>query len=341
MTLVDRACLTLVVAAVSLLHLPAARAQSAEAEVLFRDGRNLMRQGRLSEGCDKIEASARLESSVGAYLNLGDCREKQGLLAGAWAAFRKAESVAKRDGKDDKRQAEASKRAFKLEPQLSNLTIEVARGVEGLVIRRNEVALDGAIWNTPMPVDPGHYSIVAEAPGYLSWRTTIEVAGRARRAVVKVPALERAPIAHVPEVVAPPAAPEATIVTPAPTVQPVAFVTMRPSGTWSATREVSALFAVAGVGALSTGIYFGFHAQDLQDQADKRCPLTLCADSEALRLNNEAKTSATRANIFYAAGGAAIVTAVVMWLAGAPTDEVVVRPTMSDHQVGLSLAGSF
>jgi hypothetical protein len=43
----------------------------------------------------------------------------------------------------------------------------------------------------------------------------------------------------------------------------------------------------------------------------------------------------------YAAGGAAVATAVVMWLVGAPTDEVVVRPTMGIHEVGLSVSGSF
>ena len=58
-----------------------ASAQSAEAEVLFRDGKKLLKAGKLAAGCDKIEASERLESSVGTLLNLGDCRERLGRLA--------------------------------------------------------------------------------------------------------------------------------------------------------------------------------------------------------------------------------------------------------------------
>jgi hypothetical protein len=344
MTLVDRALVTIVVASSVLMFPHSARAQSAEAEVLFRDGRTLIKQGKLAAGCDKLDASARLESSVGTLLNLGDCREKQGQLASAWAAFRKAEALAKRQGGDDKRQSEAGKRAFKLEPQLSNLVIDVAHGVDGLVIRRNDVTLDRAIWNTALPIDPGSYLIVAEAPGYLPWRMTVEITAKTRKQVVSVPTLERAPVARAPEPVAPaPPPPPAAIIAPRPpVVMPVELVTMhRPGGTWSTTRKVSALFAFAGAGAIGTGIYFGVHAQDLQDQANQRCPLSVCADSEGLRLNNDAKRDATRANILYAAGGAAVATAVVMWLVGAPTDEVVVRPTMSDHQVGVSVSGSF
>ncbi|MDB4957435.1 MAG: hypothetical protein JWO36_5004 [Myxococcales bacterium] len=341
MTLVDR--VALLVASVLIIHPHTARAQSAEAEVLFRDGRTLIKQGKLSAGCDKLDASAKLESSVGTYLNLGDCREKQGQLASAWAAFRKAEAIAKRAGNDEKRQSEAGKRAFKLEPQLSTLEIDVSHAVDGLAIRRNGVTLDAATWNTALPLDPGSYVIIADAPGYSPWSTTVELTSKNRRQVISVPALEHTQVVRAPE--PPPAAappPPTTIITPPPPpIAPVELVTMRHSRTWSGTRKVSALFAIVGAGAIGTGIYFGLQAQDQQDQANQRCPLTVCADSEGLRLNNAAKTSATRANILYAAGGAAVAAAVVMWLVGAPSDEIVVRPTMSDHQVGLSLAGGF
>src|SRR4051812_35345515 len=101
MTLVDRVCLASLIAVLgSAVYIPATptivHAQSAEAEVLFRDGRTLIRRGKLAQGCDKLDASERLESSVGTLLNLGDCREKLGKFASAWAAFRKAEAMAKR-----------------------------------------------------------------------------------------------------------------------------------------------------------------------------------------------------------------------------------------------------
>src|SRR5689334_2197625 len=102
-----------------------ARAQSAGAEALFREGRTLIKAGKLDAGCDKLEASEKIESSVGTLLNLGDCREEQGRTATAWAAFRKAEAMAKRAGGDNKRQSEAARRADKLEGSLATITIQV------------------------------------------------------------------------------------------------------------------------------------------------------------------------------------------------------------------------
>src|SRR5215470_8290283 len=132
---------------------PDARAQSAEAEALFRDGRSLIKAGNLAPGCDKLAASERLESSVGTLLNLGDCREKLGKLASAWAAFRKAEALARRTGGDERRQAEAERRARLLEPRLANLVIQVGHRIDGLIVRRDDELVDDAVWNTALPVD--------------------------------------------------------------------------------------------------------------------------------------------------------------------------------------------
>lgn len=306
---------------------PAAHAQSAEAEALFRDGRALIKRNQLAAGCDKLAASERLESSVGTLLNLGDCREKLGRLASAWAAFRKAEAMAKRAGGDDKRQAEAGRRAAALEPRLPNLVIEVPHAVDGLVVRRGDEVVDPAQWSTPLPMDPGSYTIIAEAPGYEPWRQTVTIAPANKRQVISVPALERAAVAA------------------APAPAPVVAVTREPRpitqrGTWSAARRISVGLAIAGAGALGTGIYFGVHSKHLEDQSDQRCPSTVCADPEGLRLNDQAKTAASRANILYVAGGAVAATAVVLWLIGAPS-ETIVTPAAGDHQLGVAVAGQF
>ena len=312
---------------------PPARAQSAEAEALFRDGRVLIKAGKLAQGCDKLAASERLETSIGTLLNVGDCREKLGKLASAWAAFRKAEAMAKRAGGDDKRQAEAGRRAAQLEPRLANLVIDVSHRVGGLTIRRDGEVVDEALWNTPMPVDPGTYAIAAEAPGRVAWSRTVAVGPGARREVVTIPSLANAP----PEPVAAPWPPPRVPVQPA--AMPVAVATRR-SGTWTTTRAVSVGVAIAGAAALGTGAYFGVHARTLQDRADQRCPLAVCSDPEGLRLNDQAQTSASRANILYVAGGAALAAGVVLWLVGAP-GETVVAPMAGDHQLGVAMTGRF
>jgi hypothetical protein len=348
MILADRVWLVGMVAATGVLCLCApARAQSAEAEVLFRDGRNLIKRGKVGEGCDKLAASERLESSVGTLLNLGDCREKLGKLASAWAAFRKAEAMAKRTGGDDRRQAEAGRRAAQLEPKLSNLVIEVPSRVEGLVVRRDGEIVDPAQWNTALPVDPGSYTIVAEAPGYRTWRTTAPINGGARRQVVVVPGLERMPEARTPapeaapQPIAPPPMPEpeAEAAAVEPREPPPRVVLVRP-GLWSGLRKLSVGFALGGAGGVGTGVYFGWRARDLQDRADRMCPLPVCSDPDALRLNDRARTYATRANVLYIAGGATLATALVLWLVGAP-GETVVTPTAGGHHVGVSMTGRF
>ncbi len=332
MTLADRAC-AVTVLAVTVCQLATARAQSAEAEVLFRDGRDLLKQGKIAAGCDKLVASERLESSVGTLLNLGDCREKLGQLASAWAAFRKAEAMAKRTGGDDKRQAEASRRAAQLEPQLPTLEISVPQRVDGLVVRCDGEIVTDAQWSTARPLDPGNYTIVAEAPGYQAWHTTVPVSLGTKRQVVVVPGLARLPVAPVPEVSAVPGPVRAT-----PVVGPT--VVMRRHRTWSTTRALSVGIGLAGAGALGTGIYFGLHANALEDRADRRCPLAVCADPLGLAQNAQAQTSAARANFLYLAGGAMLAAATVLWFVGAP-DETVTIPTAGNHQLGVAMAGRF
>lgn len=332
------ACLAAVIAILGAGWPPAAAAQSAEAEVLFREGRDLVKHGKLAAGCDKLAASERLESSVGTLLNLGDCREKLGKLASAWAAFRKAEAMAKRVAGDDRRQAEASRRAAQLEPRLPNLEIDVPDHVDGLVVRRDGEIVGDAQWNTAVPVDPGSYTIVAEAAGYQAWRTTVPIGLGAVREVVVVPRLERIPAAPVPEVSVVSGAPDRH-----PPVAPVArpaAEAARGAGTWTPTRKLSVGVALAGAGALGTGVYFGVRANTLEDQANRRCPLVVCADPEGLAQNDQAQTSALRANLLYIAGGGTLATAMVLWLVGAP-DEARVVPTAGDHQLGVALSGRF
>ena len=345
MTRAERAGLAAVFAVFSILgpgwRPCAVHAQSAEAEVLFRDGRDLLKQGRLVAGCDKLAASERLESSVGTLLNLGDCREKLGKLASAWAAFRKAEAMARRAAGDDRRQAEASRRAAQLEPRLPHLEIDVAVHVDGLSVRRDDDLVGEAQWNTSVPVDPGSYTIVAEAAGYQAWRTTVPIGRGAVREVVVVPRLEPLPPAPVPE---PPEMPEVPVVSAgqppvARVARPVA-VAARGAGTWTPMRKLSVGVALAGAGALATGVYFGVHANALEDQANRRCPLVVCADPEGLAQNDQAQTSAWRANLLYIAGGGALAAGMVLWLIGAPDDAIVV-PTAGDRQLGAALTGRF
>jgi hypothetical protein len=303
-----------------------AHAQSAEAEVLFRDGRALIKQGKLAQGCAKIEASERLESSVGTLLNLGDCRERLGKVASAWAAFRKAEAQAKHAGGDDKREDEARRRALALEPNMPSLTIGLSAPIDGLVLRRNGELIDPALVGTAIPLDPGNYTITAEAPGRAPWRADVVIQFKAKRRLV-VPPLGVGARAPVPGTIA---------------AEPRRSGPVRVErSVWSPWRKLSAVLGVGGVAAVGAGVYFQMRASDQEKESDARCPLVVCNDPAALKLNDDARTNARRSNIFYIGGAVAVGSAVALWFIGGPTETTVVTPVIGADHAGAALTGSF
>lgn len=341
--------LVLTAAAVAVVRPPDAAAQSVEAEALFQQGKKLMAAGNVAEACDKFEASDRLEASVGTELNLADCREKNGQLASAWAAFLKAAGTAKRAGNDGAREAEAKRRATALTSRLSYLTISVADSskVDGLVIQRNGEPVDPALWNTGVPVDPGVYEISGQAPGMEAWSTKVTVEGEGQKASVEVPRFKRL------EDLAPKDVHGAADGTGGGTgdgavaLPPPADHVDRP-GTFTTLRKASIGAAAIGLAALGGGVVFGLKAKDQQDQADALCPNEACNNPEAIALNDDAHGSALKANIMMGVGGVAVAGAVALWFLGAPPavtadddGDVAVAPMVGGGHVGLALSGRF
>jgi hypothetical protein len=321
----------------AVLAAPEAHAQSAEAELLFREGRKLIKLGKLEAGCDKLEASERLESSVGTLLNLGDCREKLGRVASAWAAFRKAEALAKlRD--EPRRRNEASRRAQALEHKLPHLAIMMMNPPPGLVVKRDGEVIDPVVWNRSVPIDPDTYTIVAEAPGHKPWRTEIRINGRLKRNTITIPALDRAPVATAPDEKLAPTELPPPVAAPIETVVPPPRDTR---GRWTTARKVALGAGIAGVVAAGAGVYFGVRASDYEDRSNDICPDTICDDPEGLRLNDRAQDAALTANVLYVVGGIGLATAGALWFIGAPDDETVITPTVGPDHAGVSFAGTF
>src|SRR5262249_6041948 len=67
-----------------------AQPAGAQAETLFRQGKDLMAKGKIAEACAAFDASQKLEPTISALLNLAACREKNGQLATAWGLFLEA-----------------------------------------------------------------------------------------------------------------------------------------------------------------------------------------------------------------------------------------------------------
>jgi hypothetical protein len=171
----------------------AASAQDqAAAYELFRAGKQLAAAGDFEHACPKLVESQRLDPTSGTLLSIGDCYEKLGKLASAYGAFREAEVSARGSG-DRARQAEAIRRAEILAPQIAHLAITVppAARVPGFELKKDGTVVGEGQWGASLPIDVGYHELVATAPGYKPWSSTIRIDNNGSAASVQVQPLEK------------------------------------------------------------------------------------------------------------------------------------------------------
>jgi serine/threonine-protein kinase len=167
---------------------------AAAADALFNEAKALAAAGDFEHACPKFIESHRLGPSAGTLLNIGNCYEKLGKLASAYGAFREAEVLA-RNRDDGTRQAEAVRRAEILAPQLAKLAITVppAARVPGFELKKDGSVVGEGQWGSSLPADVGYHEIVATAPGYKQWSSTIRIDTNGSSASVQVQPLEKLP----------------------------------------------------------------------------------------------------------------------------------------------------
>jgi hypothetical protein len=172
----------------------AAQPAAAQAEALFRQGKDLMAAGKIGEACGAFEASQKAGPAASTLLNLANCREKNGELATAWALFLEVERQT-RDANDKiakEFHKTSGERAANLEHRLSYLTIGVSdrSRLKGLELVRDGTAVESLSWNRRLPIDGGKHVIEARAPGHKPWTITIDMATHDDDRQVEVPPLE-------------------------------------------------------------------------------------------------------------------------------------------------------
>lgn len=185
------------------------------AEVLFRDGKELLARKEYARACPKLAESYRLDPATGTLLALAVCHEREGKLASAWGEYSDAASRAHVERRAD-RESAARARAADLEQHYSTLTIVLSDGspVPGLEIRRNGATVANAWLGTAVPVDGGSIVIEATAPGHPPWRAQIAIAASGDRLTVTIPPFEQGVAAARPSTSAP-ASPPASAPAPA------------------------------------------------------------------------------------------------------------------------------
>jgi len=329
-------------------HAEASAAQKAAAESLFDDGLKAMKSGHFNEACPKLEESERIDPAIGTLLYLGECYEKSGRTASAWATFREAASAAQAQGETERTRV-AAQRADRLQPSLSKLTLKVVpetAQIASLRVTRENVVLAKALFGVAIPVDPGKYHIVASADGYQSYEAEIEVLGNADSKTLEIPALAASttpPVAAAGGPAANAGTENAQATTSVPARNPEPDASSGANGLRTAAYVTGAL----GVVSLGIGTYFGVKAINKNHDAKEHCDGSTCRDPVGESLTNDAQNAATVANITIGVGAACVVAGVVLYLTSAPKGKpesaarLELHPLLGRNLAGVGFGGVF
>ena len=334
---------------------PTASAQAnspAQAEALFKRGKELQAAGKLPEACAAFDASQKLDPTVTTRLNQANCREKNNQLATAWGHFLEAEREARAMGTPEGKQLQkvASTRAAALEKRVSTLQINVPADVvklPGFEIWRNRDAIDPASLDTPLPIDGGTYTIAIRSLRSREWTTTISVANEKDAKSVEVPIIvEDKPV--TPPNIKPDTKSDPTTGPEGPIEQVGDDVVME-QPTFGPLRYTAIGVAAVGLGGLVFGSLRGVSAHDKQTEAQGLCPdpATPCENAvAATQLTYDGHAHATQANLGFAIGGGLVAVGVVLWFVGKPSPhpaarEVAIVPSLDAHSASVSISGAW
>lgn len=328
----------------------ASASEKAVAEVLFDEGKQLMVRGEFAQACPKLEQSLRVEEAIGTMLYLGECYEKTGRAASAWAMFREASSRAEAEGQFE-RAKQGTQRAKLLEGGLSRLTVEVAsqNDMEGFEVLLNGKRVEPTLLGLPMPIDTGTHSLEARAPGFVAWSTRVSISGTAVQALIDVPSLEREP-----EVAAAPPPPPPAAESTSPPEGPPPHDSLPPQELGSGRVQPWLGLGLMGAGVVGVGVgtVFGLQAMGLDEDADDICPRSEeCNVQAGLDKTEEAQDKALIANIGYGAGGALIIAGAILYFTADDAPPTTARigtksrfgaePIIGTDVGGLRMFGSF
>lgn len=319
----SRSTLALALAAGLSLSPLAAQAQerdTAAAQALFDQARELVQQGKVTEACPKFQESNRLDPGIGTQFHLADCYEQSGRVASAWALFLDVASQARAGGQPD-REKVGQQRAEKLLPRLPRLAVNVPETskTSGLEIRRNGILVGSAQWGTPMPIDPGEVELTISAPNKQTLRQTVRLEEGKTFSYSVPPLADESKPAEAEPVPAAPAPVAAAPAAPAPaSSKPVDTVTT------SHHNNVPLVLGLAGAGVVGIGVgtVFAILAKNKDSDSREQCPRSPnSCNADGVELRNEAIRKGNAATAAFVAGGAFLAGAGVVWLLSGSTEE--------------------
>lgn len=291
----------------------AARAEDATvADALFREGQDLLREGKIELACTKLAESHKIDPALGTLINLALCHEKSGKTASAWTEFVDATAQATRLGQND-RAVFARAHAAALEPQVFFVVVEVPSPVEGLEVKLDGVTLGNAAWGTALPLDPGEHTVAASRPGKRAWKATVTASG-AKREHIAVPKLED----------------------PQGGAEPVTPPREPASASHDTKRTVGYVSLGVGVVAVGIGATFGVVALGKKSDVDGLCTGSSCAPGGAAAAD-DARSAALVSTIGFGVGIASAAIGTYLLLTSRGGTALRVAPSIA----GLRLDGAF
>lgn len=318
------------------------------AEVLFRDGQQLLAAGRISEACVKFRASQTAEPALGTLLNLAVCHEKEGRSATAWLEYAEVASLAHQAG-DAAREKYAQTRLANIEPTLHRVALDAAEPAEGIVLFLDQTEVPPSTFGVGIPVDPGEHELRAKAPGKAPWSWKFTTTAEPGTERITVPALKPAEAAAAVAPVSPAAAPKpvaapvADAAAPEPAASPAPA---RDQGSKLDLRIVAYGSAGLAVVGLGTSIYFGVSAANHAGQRDELCPPGVaCYDQRAFHEHHLAEVAQTwmlvTGGVGLAAAGAAAALLVVTSTSSSGRTAWRAAPWVGGGAVGATAEGWF
>ena len=164
----------------------AAPAHADRADQLFKKGKKLLAEKKYAEACTAFEQSDKLDTQIGAKLNVARCYEEWGKVATAWRWYSDAEQMAK--AAHDERVAKIHDRIVDLDrdvPRLK-LTLPADAAMDNVVIRLDGVELTPGELGESRRVDPGPHRIETIVAG-ASRGKTVPVERGGAEVVLDVP----------------------------------------------------------------------------------------------------------------------------------------------------------
>jgi serine/threonine-protein kinase len=324
-----------------------AYADKATGLSLYDEADRLARAGQWPAACAAFAASEKELPRPVTLLRLADCYEHAGRTATAWATFRDAvlaaraaQSNAEFDAeKEKRREAEAARRRDEIEKKLTRVRLVVSKPVAGLVVRRAQDEVPKAAWGTALAVDPGTLTVEASAPGYVTWRGSVDAVGEGKTIDVEIPELARE-VAAPPPPAAPTTAATTTATPPssAPTPAPnVATDRDRPTSG----RRTSGL-VLGGTGIVGLGVGAALWASARSKANGAACDASYsCATQADIDARASARTTAMVGNVVFGVGAALAVGGVVLWLTAPSASTGAVVTKVGIGPSGVVIGGVF